>query len=642
MALKFPPIYLLKYNFKLPDLFKLGDQIGVVTNIKEADLVLGDITFKRRAQLELRSLGVYTEDITEDQKSDRVKKEQGHKLSSPKKRLKVETNSDGKDVISLDSDSDTASETDTESEGNSRASSATATSSTPVTLDSLKKDENTIKVLKLAWYYDSVKAGQLLPIEKYLVYEGRINAKPTSQWPEASKPTLPASILSGGKAPSVTPVHCYKNGHGSRVSPAKASQRPHLHKQTTSDEEFNRKLPPLPEYLNSNYSCERLTPLHTPNDDFIAQLKTIEHARILTNDDDNTSAFSDRAYSKAISAIAAYPYKLRTSKEVLRLPGVGEKMTSIWEEWNTYGSIKEVHRINNDEKLNICNTFWNIYDVGPKTARDWYDKGCRDLDDVAKIYSGLSRTQKLGFKFYEEFEERIPREEVKRIGDIVLKHANELRPGFQMVICGGYRRGKTDSGDVDVILTNPDESKTHEFLMPLLDSLEVWEDEDDVKHGYITHTLRYSESNSRRNQTAVPWKGSMPKHLGKGKGFDTLDTMFVAWQDPAWPSKAEDLKKDPEAKDPNIHRRVDIIITPWKTAGCAIIGWTGGTMFERDLRQYCRDKWGYKFDSSGVRRVDNGDWVDLEAGVDDLLAKEKKVFERLGLTWREPTERCTD
>jgi DNA polymerase IV len=134
----------------------------------------------------------------------------------------------------------------------------------------------------------------------------------------------------------------------------------------------------------------------------------------------------------------------------------------------------------------------------------------------------------------------------------------------------------------------------------------------------------------------------MPKHLGKGKGFDTLDTMFVVWQDQEWPSKAEDLKKDPKAKNPNIHRRVDIIITPWKTAGCAIIGWTGGTMFERDLRQYCRDKWGYKFDSSGVRRVDNGDWVDLEAGEDTLLAKEKKVFERLGLSWREPIERCTD
>jgi len=641
MHLKFPPIYLLKNNFekKLPDLFKLEDQIGVVTNIREADLVLGDVTYKKRAQLELRGLGIYTEEVPEDEKFGHTKKDKSRKCSPAKKRRKVERNSAGKDVINLDSD--TASETDTESKGKSKASSATATQSIPVTLDLLKKDKDIIKVLKLGWYYDSVKAGRLLPIEKYLVYEGRIVAKPTSQRPEDSKPTLPASILSGGKTASVHPLHRHRTGHGSRTSPSKGSQMPHLIKETTSDDEVNRKLPPLPDYLNSKYSCERLTPLHTPNDDFISQLKLIEQARILTNDDDNTSAYSDRAYSKAISAIAAYPYKLKTSEEIRRLPGVGEKVQLLWKEWNSNGHIAEVDRIENDKKLKVSNTFWNIYDVGPKTARDWYDQGYRDLDDVRDIYESLPRNQQVGFKFYEEFEERIPRKEVERIGNIVLEHANKVRSGFQMVICGGYRRGKTDSGDVDIVLTNPDESKTYEFLMPLLDRLEVWEDENDVRHGYITQTLRLSETNSARGQTAVTWKGSMPKH-GKGKGFDTLDTMFVVWQDQEWPSKAEDLKKDPKAKNPNTHRRVDIIITPWKTAGCAIIGWTGGTMFERDLRQYCRDKWNYKFDSSGVRRLDNGDWVDLEAGADDLLAKEKKVFEGLGLTWREPTERCTD
>jgi DNA polymerase IV len=87
---------------------------------------------------------------------------------------------------------------------------------------------------------------------------------------------------------------------------------------------------------------------------------------------------------------------------------------------------------------------------------------------------------------------------------------------------------------------------------------------------------------------------------------------------------------------------VDIIISPWKTAGCAVVGWSGGTMFERDLRRYCKYELGFKFDSSGVRRQDNGEWVDLEKGDGDLLVKEKRVFSELRLEWREPTERCTD
>jgi len=293
----------------------------------------------------------------------------------------------------------------------------------------------------------------------------------------------------------------------------------------------------------------------------------------------------------------------------------------------------QVEQIKNDERMTTWRSFYGIFDVGPKTARNWYNKGWRDLDDVAEGFENLSRSQKIGVKFYEEFEERISRAEVERIGAVILEQANRKHPGFEMVICGGYRRGKPNMGDVDVVLSHRDENVTLHFIDRIRKKLE--------KTGHLTHTLRQSNRNSDRGQYPLAWKGST-KPEGKKAGFDTLDKVFVAWQDPEWPSKTEDLKRNPKAKNPNIHRRVDIIITPWKTAGCAIVGWTGNTMFERDLRLYCRAELGYKFDSSGVRRLDNGDWIDLEAGADTLLEKEKKVFEGLGLEWREPTERCTD
>jgi DNA polymerase IV len=65
-------------------------------------------------------------------------------------------------------------------------------------------------------------------------------------------------------------------------------------------------------------------------------------------------------------------------------------------------------------------------------------------------------------------------------------------------------------------------------------------------------------------------------------------------------------------------------------------------MFERDLRNYSRHELGWKFDSSGVRSVADGTWIDVEQGGEDLLAKERMVFDRLKLQWRDPTERCTD
>ncbi len=234
-------------------------------------------------------------------------------------------------------------------------------------------------------------------------------------------------------------------------------------------------------------------------------------------------------------------------------------------------------------------------------------------------------------KYYDEFQMRIPRREVEQIGQVILSHARQLREGFQMVICGGYRRGKSDSGDVDVVLSHPDEDATEDFIRDLLATLEGAE--------YITHQLRVTTRNSNRGQSPLEWKGGMSR---SGSGFDTLDSGMVVWQDPNWPSKDNDLSEDQHARNPHPHRRVDIIISPWKTAGCAIIGWSGGTTFEMDLRLYCRHELGFKFDSSGIRRISDGTWVDLEAGDGDLLEKEKRVFSGLRLEWREPTERCTD
>lgn len=180
----------------------------------------------------------------------------------------------------------------------------------------------------------------------------------------------------------------------------------------------------------------------------------------------------------------------------------------------------------------------------------------------------LTRNQRIGVKYYDEFQQRMSRPEVKSISDIVLDHANRIQDGFQMVICGGYRRGKPDCGDVDVILSHPEESATEDFLVTLLESLE--------NEHYITHTLTLATTNSKRGQSPVAWKGGGQK---AGSGFDTLDHAFVVWQNPDWPTREKDLENDPEAENPNPHRRVDIIISPWKTAGCAVIGWSGMCSF---------------------------------------------------------------
>ncbi|KUJ07087.1 Nucleotidyltransferase [Mollisia scopiformis] len=545
----------------------------------------------------------------------------------------------GKEVIAIDSGSETESDHDLlPATTTPRESSLPLHSKDrpPGLANSSLQDlgtNNVVSVLKLSWYKDSLNSGGLLPYDNYLVYQGKITSGLKHQPGKVTVRPKGIQILTRAKEDAPPPNAKRSHGrHTSRASRAHYSQlssQPALLHETTVEHEGTDMLP-IPDFLHTIYSCQRPTPLHCPNEAFLAQLRIIKQARKLEHEE-----MRSRAYSGGIATIASYPHTLMSAREVYRLPNCGGKIATLWREWHETGHIAEVDRIESDPRMQALNIFYGIHDVGDSGAKKFYERGWRDLDDVIEFGwdNVLTRNQQIGVKYYDEFQLRISRTEVESTANIILDYANRIRDGFQMVICGGYRRGKSDCGDVDVVLTHPDEEATSMFLQTLLENLE--------EDSYITHRLTVSTRNSDRGQSPVSWKGKRKA----GSGFDTLDHAFVVWQNTQWPSQVEDLKKDPNFKNPNPHRRVDIIVTPWKTAGCAIIGWSGGTMFERDLRKYCNDKLNLKFDSSGVRKregYDEGAWVDLEAGDGDLLVKEKRVFSGLGLEWRDPTERCTD
>lgn len=256
------------------------------------------------------------------------------------------------------------------------------------------------------------------------------------------------------------------------------------------------------------------------------------------------------------------------------------------------------------------------------------------MDDLVEhAWGSLSRVQQIGIKYYDEFLLPIPRDEVEAIAATVVAHARRLDDGFQMVIVGSYRRGKAQSGDVDVVLSHRDEAHTLNVIEPLVASLE--------ESRFVTHTLSLSRRNSERGQWPAAWQGSGSRRGSATSGFDTLDKALVVWQDPRGPG--EEGKQGAPA-----HRRVDIIVSPWKTAGCAVLGWSGGTTFQRDLRRYSRHEKNWRFDSSGIRSRADGAWVDVEgegggwAGpAPDMETAERRVFAGLGLEYRRPEERCT-
>ena len=715
-----PPIFVLPTHMSMDDLHELEDELiehgaTLTYDVTEAKIFLGKVASKKRVDFDLRTRGIWTEEvITTSPVSKRPLESSAREL--PTKRMRRDglstlhsSSGNSADVSDDTAESETESETshlgrkqsdhgiseqigearaaamvedstsDSEMEGEARKAPEPTAAYNPSNLSTSARIDsglemppdhstNLIRVLKLAWFEESLKENSLLPLEPYLVYEGIPILRPTNVPPPKASlpqprppsptenkttPQNPLFILERAKADGSTstsvrgPSHYAPSPHGPRrLRNQHQTRNQHLdrshHKeqlemleQATSEYEgTDSDIPPAPQWVQDRvkYACQRSTPAHPPNEDFIKDLERVKMARLLTGDEVGV-----RAYSTSIASIAAYPHKIRTPREVLRLPGCDVRIANLWVEWKDTGHVQAAEEADKDESLNIVRLFYGIWGVGEKTARDfYYDKGWKDLDDVIEYgWSGLNRVQQIGVKFYDEFLKPIPRREVEFIAEKIREHAVRVRDeSIESLIVGGYRRGKEESNDVDVIISHRDIDKTKNLAKDIVDSLDAEE--------WITHTLSLHETMTERKQSTLPFKAVGVASYGAG--FDTLDKALVVWQDPNWQTKRQDLERNPNSKNPNIHRRVDIIVSPWRTVGCAVCGWSGGTTFQRDLRRYAKYVKGWKFDSSGVRDRKTGEVMMLEGpeGVTgSMVDAEKKVFEGLGLVYREPWERWT-
>ncbi|KAL8707553.1 MAG: hypothetical protein Q9220_007445 [cf. Caloplaca sp. 1 TL-2023] len=704
----FPTIYVIPTHVPVIDLHAIEQELvrlgaRLTYDICEAQLLLANISKPRRARFELRAAKIPFRDLLDNelQKAGHNSRPRGeeskaelHRTKRPKLQLldtqsttDASSSTDSQDASSVISAVEATSDPGAEPVSQPSISQISTLSSkespSPSREPLLHQSQNTstsnLEVVKIQWLTDSIRLGWTQPLEPYLIYAAKRLYHDNDRSP--SPEPYVASPLNKDASPKTDQDTDERAGTArgiieraraeaakseSKLTRSKASrrvrfsdaarrdfsarsfastthhdltaQRPHLIHQTTSEYEEGTcgPLPPVPNWVvqRKMYSCERATPLTSPNDDFIAQLKEIRTARLLTNDE-----IGVRAYSTSIAAVAAYPYAIQSTGEVLTLPGCDQKIARLFHEWQTSTDrrIQAVKDIADDSALNVIRLFYEIWGVGATTAQVfYYDKKWRDLDDIVEFgWNSLSRVQQIGVKYYDEFLLKIPRGDVERIAATVTEHARKVVDDrIECVIVGGHRRGKAESGDVDLILSHPEQSATAGLVDQVVKSLE--------REGWITHTLILNLTNTKRGQEPLPYIRNT-----KGAGFDTLDKALVVWQDQAYPGRGSSDADGRPIKNPNVHRRVDIIISPWRTIGCAVTGWTSGTTFQRDLRRYAREIKGWKFDSSGVRERGSGRWVDLEGWADpqtrckDAIEAERRVFKGLGLEYWEPWDRCT-
>lgn len=456
-------------------------------DIHEAKIVLANITRERRARIELQWANVRIhegvikgepESVTDSTiKDQRTRPAKRRKLSHvpDSQGVKVESGSSRASSPLSDAEDDgepgakpmsqlSISQADIKS--NSDNSDSERDHNNSSSKASVPSFSGRIKVVRLEWLNQSLVKGSPQPFEPYVVYEAKV-LPPLDPF-VGTQNVLKHSVVGPTTLTANKPDNIDGDASGGILERAKAEAKPHfprtqrrdrvnnamkqefagrsfLHSggsqsqsftrptkllhQTTSehDEGISHSLPPMPDWVLQKkiYSCERATPLRSPNDPFLEQLKTIKSARVLTGDEVGV-----RAYSTSIASIAAYPHALSSMQEILALPGCDQKIAQLFHEWQTDGVVQAAVDVETDEVLAVLRQFYEIWGVGDKTAREFYfEQDWRELDDITdRGWNTLTRVQQIGLKYCTYFRTPIgytycySKDETCLGSDLLLRH----------------------------------------------------------------------------------------------------------------------------------------------------------------------------------------------------------------------------
>jgi NAD-dependent DNA ligase len=286
--------------------------------------------------------------------------------------------------------------------------------------------------------------------------------------------------------------------------------------------------------------------------------------------------FRAKAYQKAQETILKYPNSIINVQQLEGLPGIGPTIMDKLKEYVETGTL----RILEQEKSNPINIFTDVYGIGPKKAEELVKANIKTIAELRLNQNELlNEIQKIGLKFYEDILERIPRSEIERYKTIFEKCFVKHNENDAFEIVGSYRRGASDSGDIDVIITG----LTSVAYKSLIDNL--------IKNKIILHVLS------------------------------------------SGPSKTLVIARLPNC---SVARRLDFLYAPINEFPFAILYFTGSKAFNTIMRQTALDQ-GYTFNEHGIYHLTS----DKKKGqqVAELFPNEKAIFDFLKLPYKTPLER---
>jgi DNA polymerase/3'-5' exonuclease PolX len=181
-----------------------------------------------------------------------------------------------------------------------------------------------------------------------------------------------------------------------------------------------------------------------------------------------------KTFVEAGDSVRKYQYPILSGNQAKRnIKGIGKSVAEVIDEFLAnsrnyeeqllidpeYSEMKKVKRLIDLEvkfatQKSIIDNFMRLYAVGPVKAVEFYNLGFRTYEDLLDK-ADLDDAQRTGLEWYSEISQRILRDEVTIIKDIISEAFDPY--GIKWDITGSYRREENTTGDIDILIQNQDD-----------------------------------------------------------------------------------------------------------------------------------------------------------------------------------------
>ena len=303
----------------------------------------------------------------------------------------------------------------------------------------------------------------------------------------------------------------------------------------------------------------------------------IENLKILEDYEKlNKEPFKARAYSKVIDSIELFPGSINNMDDLKNINGIGDKINAKIKELIETGKMMAVENALNDPRFSLQKKLGNLYGVGPVKINELMNK-ISTFEELYEHPELLNEKQKIGLKYYNDMNMRIPMSEGKKHYKIIDKIFKKVYKDIEFELVGSYRRKNKDMGDIDILIKNRDDLDIKNLISEL------------TKGGYIIETLASGKS----------------KFMGL-------------------------CKLSPELPA----RRIDILIADPSYYYFALLYFTGSYSFNIYMRRIALEK-GYSLSEYGIKNNTDKKFIDTK----DLINSEEDIFKFLDIKYVPPNKR---